>query len=162
MARSSAVTVSQPNLNMYRPGSVTRPACCQVILLTLTHFPFAFSSPPSSRFAPSKDQISIWAQKKWHVAGFLVVRKLGGGFRNFIRLTFQARPFHRLRIAGAAENHFLAASHHHDVANAGSRITSDGNHRRSELLGHGRAVKDFCKRDRRVRRWAGGPCRTHK
>jgi hypothetical protein len=26
IARSSAVTVSQPNLNMYRPGSVTRPA----------------------------------------------------------------------------------------------------------------------------------------
>src|SRR5713101_4148753 len=33
-ARSSAVTVSQPNVNMYRPGSVTCPAFCQVILLT--------------------------------------------------------------------------------------------------------------------------------
>ena len=33
-ARSSAVTVSQPYLNMYRPGSVTRPALCHVTLLT--------------------------------------------------------------------------------------------------------------------------------
>src|ERR1700682_4836238 len=37
-ARSSAVTVSQPNVNIYRPGSVTRPAFCQVILLTTDHF----------------------------------------------------------------------------------------------------------------------------
>jgi hypothetical protein len=42
-ARSSAVTVSHPNLNMYRPGSVTRPTCAQVTLLTANHFPFAFS-----------------------------------------------------------------------------------------------------------------------
>jgi hypothetical protein len=26
---------------MYRPGSVTPPTCCQVILLTANHFPFA-------------------------------------------------------------------------------------------------------------------------
>ena len=43
MARSSAVIVSQPNVNMYRPGSVTRPTCGQVSLLTANHFPFAFS-----------------------------------------------------------------------------------------------------------------------
>ncbi|SRR5258708_25709518 len=42
-ARSSGVTVSHPNLNMYRPGSVTRPTCDQVTLLTANHFPFAFS-----------------------------------------------------------------------------------------------------------------------
>src|SRR5204862_1838789 len=34
IARSSAVTVSQPYRNMYRPGSVTRPAFCHVTLLT--------------------------------------------------------------------------------------------------------------------------------
>src|ERR1700730_14797796 len=38
-ARSSAVTVSQPNRNMYRPGSVTRPACCHVTLSTNHFFP---------------------------------------------------------------------------------------------------------------------------
>ena len=43
IARSSGVTVSHPNRNMYRPGSVTRPACAHVILLTANHFPFAFS-----------------------------------------------------------------------------------------------------------------------
>lgn len=32
--KSSAVIVSQPNLSMYRPGSVTRPTCGHVILLT--------------------------------------------------------------------------------------------------------------------------------
>ena len=42
-ARSSAVTVSHPNLNMYRPGSVTRPTCAKVTLLTANHFPFAFT-----------------------------------------------------------------------------------------------------------------------
>src|SRR5450631_2385169 len=40
IARPSGVTVSHPNRNMYRPGSVTRPACGQVILLTANHFPF--------------------------------------------------------------------------------------------------------------------------
>jgi hypothetical protein len=39
-ARSSAVTVSPPNLNMYRLGSVTRPTCAQVTLLTANHLPF--------------------------------------------------------------------------------------------------------------------------
>ena len=34
IARSSAVMVSQPNLNIYRPGSVTRPAFCHVTLVT--------------------------------------------------------------------------------------------------------------------------------
>jgi hypothetical protein len=28
-------------MKMYRPGSVTRPTCGQVILLTANHFPFA-------------------------------------------------------------------------------------------------------------------------
>jgi hypothetical protein len=48
-ARSSAVTVSHPNLNMYRPGSVTRPTCAQVTLLTANHFPFAFTFLESIR-----------------------------------------------------------------------------------------------------------------
>src|SRR5882757_6138419 len=39
IARSSAVTVSHPNLNMYRPGSVTRPALCHVTLLTTGRLP---------------------------------------------------------------------------------------------------------------------------
>jgi hypothetical protein len=45
-AKSSAVIASQPNLYIYRPGSVTPPTCCQVILLTANHFPFAFSFNP--------------------------------------------------------------------------------------------------------------------
>src|SRR5712671_3246445 len=63
IARSSGVTVSHPNRNMYRPGSVTRPACAHVILLTANHFPFAFSPDSSARFAPSKDQF-LSARKK--------------------------------------------------------------------------------------------------
>src|SRR5580692_8050877 len=35
MARSSPVIVTHPNLNMYRPGSVTRPTCAQVTLFTV-------------------------------------------------------------------------------------------------------------------------------
>src|SRR6266704_1336733 len=34
IARSSAAMVSHPNLNMYRPGSVTRPTCRHVTFLT--------------------------------------------------------------------------------------------------------------------------------
>ena len=44
IAKSSAVTVSQPNLNMYRPGSVTRPAFCHVILLIAAGGPNSFRS----------------------------------------------------------------------------------------------------------------------
>jgi hypothetical protein len=55
------------------------------------------------------------------------VRKVGSRFGNIVGLAFQARPFHGLRVAGAAENHFLAANHNHDVADPGIRITSDGN-----------------------------------
>src|SRR5260370_12909021 len=46
MARSSAVIVSQPNANKYRPGSVTCPTCAQVILLTTN----LLSPSPSVRF----------------------------------------------------------------------------------------------------------------
>ena len=45
IARSSAVTVSHPNLNMYLPGSVTRPALCHVTLLTTGRSP----QPPCAR-----------------------------------------------------------------------------------------------------------------
>ncbi len=77
-----------------------------------------------------------WTQKKRHVVSFLIVRKVSVRFRNVVRLAFQARPFHRLKIGGAADDHFPAADHNHDVANPGSRITSDGNRRRREPLGH--------------------------
>src|SRR6266853_6202652 len=90
---------------------------------------------------PYKGSISTSTQKKRHVAGYLVVRKVDSRFGNIVGLTFQARPFHGLRVAGAAENHFLAANNNHDVADPGSRITSDGNLRRSELLGHDGAAK---------------------
>src|ERR1700692_2898894 len=65
------------------------------------------------------------------------VRKVGSRFGNIVGLTFQARPFHGPSVAGAAENHFLTANHNHDVADPGIRITSDGDLRRSEPLGHG-------------------------
>ena len=78
--------------------------------------------------------MSIWTQKKWDVVGFLVVWRVHLGFRYFIRLTFQAGPFHRLRVARTANNHLLTANHDYDVANPGSRITSDGNLRRREHL----------------------------
>jgi hypothetical protein len=86
-------------------------------------------------------------QKKWDVVGFLVVRKVRIGFRYFIRLTFQARPFHGLRVAMEAKNHLLTANHDYDVENLGSQMTSDGNLRRGELLAHGRVVPN--KWDRR-------------
>src|ERR1700704_1840157 len=35
-------------------------------------------------FVRRAKSISIWAQKKWHVDGFLIVRKVGIGFRNFV------------------------------------------------------------------------------
>ena len=42
-ARSSAAIVSQPNVNMYRPGSATRPTWGHVILLTGNPFLLRFS-----------------------------------------------------------------------------------------------------------------------
>src|SRR5258707_2679217 len=77
------------------------------------------------------------AKKRWDVVGFLVVRKVRIGFRDFIRPTFQARPFHGLRIA-ITKNHLLTANH--DVANLGSQMTSDGNLRRGRTSAHGRVV----------------------
>jgi hypothetical protein len=41
--------VSQPNLNMYRPGSVARPAWAQVILLTANHAPLRFNGSSIAR-----------------------------------------------------------------------------------------------------------------
>jgi hypothetical protein len=64
-------------------------------------------------------------------------RKFGRWFRNFIRIAFQARPFQGFGIARTADNH-LPVANHNDVANLGSQMTSNGDHRRSELLGHGR------------------------
>src|SRR5258708_1486549 len=103
------------------------------------------SRPCKSSDMSRSVSISIWAQKKRHViVGLPVVRKIDR-FRNTIRLAFQARPFHRLRVARTADNHLLAANNNHDVANPGSRITSDGNRRRSEPLGH-----DLSSRSNRV------------
>jgi len=76
--------------------------------------------------------MSIWAQKKWDVVWRVRLR-----FRYFVRLTFQAGPCHRVRVARTANNHLLTANHDYDVANPASRITSDGNLRRGEQLAHG-------------------------
>ena len=46
-ARSCAVTVSHPNLNMYRPGSVTRPTCAQVFIFPSHLQPWLFVIRPS-------------------------------------------------------------------------------------------------------------------
>jgi hypothetical protein len=51
--------------------------------------------------------ISICTQKKWQV---VIGRQARIRFGNFVRLTFQASPTHRLAIITAAENHFLAAN----------------------------------------------------
>ena len=55
---------------------------------------------------------------------------------NFVGLAFQTCPFQCLRIARAAENHFLAPNQNYDVANLGRCIASDENLRGSELLNH--------------------------
>src|SRR5437667_5263857 len=120
-------------------------ACERALAVSLPFLRALAVSPPSfspSSSAPhSSSRFAPRTQKKWQVAGFLVVGEVGSRFGNIVGLTFQARPFHGLRVAGAAENHFLAANHNHDVADPGSRITSDGNLRRSELLGHDRVAK---------------------
>ncbi len=41
-----------------------------------------------------------------------------------------------MTIVTAAENHFPAANHNHDVANRRSRMMSDGNRRRHVFAGH--------------------------
>ena len=47
IARSSADIVSHPNVNMYRPGSVTRPTFCHVTLLIAKRAPSSVRSPPA-------------------------------------------------------------------------------------------------------------------
>src|SRR5258706_6048123 len=88
------------------------------------------------KLAAAQRSISIWTQKKWQVAGFLIGWKARMSFGNFVCLTFQARPLHRLAIVTAAENHFLAANDNHDIANRRIRITPDRNFRRSIFAGH--------------------------
>jgi len=88
------------------------------------------------KLAAAQRSISIWTQKKWQVAGFLIGRKARMRFGNFVCLTFQARPSHCLAIVTAAENHFLAANDNHDIANRRIRITPDRNFRRSVFAGH--------------------------
>jgi len=79
--------------------------------------------------------MSILTQKKWNVVGFLVW-EIRLRFKYFIGLTFHAGPFHRLSVGRTANNHLLSANHDYDVANPGSRITSDGNLRWGEHLAH--------------------------
>jgi hypothetical protein len=64
---------------------------------------------------------------------------------NFVGLAFQTCPFQCLRIARAAENHFLAPNQNHDVANFGRCIASDENLRGSELISHLRTPRPFTK-----------------
>ena len=71
--------------------------------------------------------------------GFLFGWKARIWFGNFISLTLQARPSHRLTIVAAAENHFLA-NHNHDIANQRIPITPDRNFRRRVFVSHGGAV----------------------
>ena len=47
-------------------------------------------------------------------------------------------------VARTADNHLLSANNNHDVANPGSRITSDGNLRRGEHLAQARVFKNSC------------------
>jgi hypothetical protein len=84
------------------------------------------------RVSSGTGSMSIWAQKKWDVVWRVRLR-----FRYFVRLILQAGPCHRVRVARTANNHLLTANHDYDVANPGSRITSDGNLRRGEHLAHG-------------------------
>jgi hypothetical protein len=96
--------------------------------------------PPFShcawRRSPASKINFIWVQKKWQVAGFLIGRKVRITFGNFVCLTFQARPSHRLAIVTAAENHFLAANDNHDIANRRIRVTPDRDFRRRVFAGH--------------------------
>jgi hypothetical protein len=55
---------------------------------------------------------------------------------NFVCLTFQPRPSHRLAIVTTAENHFLAANDNHDIADRRILITPDRNFRLSAFARH--------------------------
>jgi hypothetical protein len=48
IARSSAVIVNQPNVYMYRPGSITRPTCAQVTLFMGKSLSLCLQSPIST------------------------------------------------------------------------------------------------------------------
>src|SRR5260370_16447831 len=71
-----------------------------------------------------------WTQKKRHVVSFLIVRKVSVRFRNVVRLAFQARPFHRMKIGGAANDNFPAPDHHPSTPNPQTPLTPLGNPRR--------------------------------
>ncbi len=67
--RSSVAMVSHPNVNMYRPGSVTRPAFCQLILLTTDQFPQGARRPkpagyPRGRFNPRRRTSPPWMARQ--------------------------------------------------------------------------------------------------
>ena len=94
-------------------------ACERALAVSLPFLRALAVSPPSfspSSSAPhSSSRFAPRTQKKWQVAGFHVVGEVGSRFGNIVGLTFQARPFHGLRVAGAADNHFLAANNNHDL-----------------------------------------------
>src|SRR5882672_8662724 len=87
-------------------------------------------------FRAEQRSISIWTQEKWQVAGFSFGCNVDIGLRNFVCLTFHARPSHRLAIVRAAENHFRAVNDNHDIANRRIPITPDLDFRRSVFAGH--------------------------
>src|SRR6267142_456574 len=86
--------------------------------------------------SPATQSIAIWTQEKWQVAQFSLGCDVDIGFRNFVCLTFEARPSHRLAIVRAAENHFRAVNDNHDIANRRIPITPDLDFRRSVFAGH--------------------------
>src|SRR6267143_5851396 len=87
-------------------------------------------------FRAEQRSIAIWTQEKGQLAGFSFGCNVDIGLRNFVCLTFQARPSHRLAIVRAAENHFRAVNDNHDIANRRILITPDLDFRRSVFAGH--------------------------
>ena len=84
---------------------------------------------------PSKDQFLSERKKSGRSPdSALAATSISG--RNFVCLTFEARPSHRLAIVRAAENHFRAVNDNHDIANRRIPITPDLDFRRSVFAGH--------------------------
>jgi hypothetical protein len=64
------------------------------------HFPFSFSR---LCFRAEQRSISIRTQEKRQVAGFSLGCNVDIGLRNFVCLTFEARPSHRLAALISSE-----------------------------------------------------------
>ena len=74
--------------------------------------------------------------KIWHLIDIFIVCRFNLNLENIIGLALQTRPFERLRIGLATQNHFSAPNHNRHLVNRGSLMTSDSNSRRREPLGH--------------------------